>query len=102
MNLIAAIQALRAGKELANAAAWKNRQNAINAVVGLLVLAASVANAYGLEIRLTDDLAAGIATGVWAVVNLYLTTATTSKIGLPAKAEPAGLDGESGGSAPGV
>lgn len=102
MNLIAAIQALRAGKELANAAAWKNRQNAINAVVGLLVFAASVANAYGLEIQLTDDLAAGIATGVWAAVNLYLTTATTSKIGLPAQAEPAGLDGERDGTGSGV
>lgn len=102
MNVIAAIQALRAGKELTNAAAWKNRQNAINAVVGLLVLAASVANAYGMEIQLTDDLVTGIATGVWAVVNLYLTTATTSKIGLRAKDGASGLDGERDGSGAGV
>lgn len=102
MNVIAAIQALRAGKELANAAAWKNRQNAINALVGLLAFAVSVASAYGFEVKLTDDLAVGIATGVWAAVNLYFTTATTSKIGLRSSDESDGLDGERDGTGSGV
>ena len=102
MNVIAAIQALRVGKELANAAAWKNRQNAVNALVGLLAFAASVASAYGYQVKLTDDLAVGIATGVWAAVNLYLTTATTSKIGLRSTDESGGLDGESSSTGAGV
>lgn len=102
MNVIAAIQALRAGKELANAAAWKNRQNAVNALVGLLGFAAAGANAFGVTIELTDDLVLGLATGVWAVVNLYFTTATTSKIGLRAEDGASGLDGERGGSGSGV
>lgn len=102
MNVIVAIQALRAGKELANAATWKNRQNAVNALVGLLGFAAAVASAFGIQVELSDELLLGLATGVWAAVNLYLTTATTSKIGLRAEDGASGLDGERGGSGSGV
>ena len=82
MNVIDAIGALRAGSELRNAAAWKRKQNTINALVGLIMVGVSVARAYGLDIHITDDLAAGVAGGIWAGVNLYLTTATSSKVGL--------------------
>lgn len=85
MNILDAIRALRAGNELRNAAAWKNRQNTVNALVGILGVAAAVAQAYGIDLRLSDDLAAGLAAGIWAAVNLYFTTATSAKVGVRPK-----------------
>lgn len=83
MNILDAIRALRAGNELRNAAAWKNRQNTINALMGIIGIAVAVAQAYGIDLHVGDDVAAGLAGGIWAAVNLYLTTATSARVGVP-------------------
>jgi hypothetical protein len=77
--------AIKAGRELADPAAWKNRQNTINALVALLAAAITVARVCGLELPITDELLQTIAEAVAVAlggVNLYLTTATSKKIGV--------------------
>lgn len=81
-------QALKKGKELANVETWKVMQNAINAVAGVLFIAASFASSMGyspdwLNGQSIDALSTAIGAAGWLFVNLYLTTATTKRIGLP-------------------
>ncbi len=100
-KLKAAWAALQAGRSLADVATWKVRQNAINAVGGAVVAAVALLQAFGISIPLPEDqladLAAGLGAVVWVCVNLYLTTATTDKIGLSAKPDvpqPPSVPGE--------
>lgn len=90
-----AITALRAGFVLKNPATWKSRQNAVNALTGLLALAAALAKGFGYDIPVTDEILGAAAAGVWAVVSLFNvwgTTATTDKVGLPARRDDDRLD----------
>ena len=79
------IEALQAGKELANPAGWKNRQTTMNllvAVLSLLLLALRIA---GIDLQLSDDQLTGIAEAVAVIlglVNMFLTTATSKKVGV--------------------
>lgn len=101
MNVGNAITALRAGWILKNPETWKNRQNAVNALTGLIALAAAIAKGAGYDIPITDEITAGVAAGVWAVVSLFNvwgTTATTAKVGLRTKGGDTGVDGQSAGS----
>jgi hypothetical protein len=80
-KLMAAIAALRYGSSLADPAVHKNRQNLVNALVGLLG-----AGVVFFPVEVTPDEMASIAGGIATVVglfNLYFTVATTDKIGLP-------------------
>lgn len=84
-KFMAAIHALRHGSSLADPAVHKNRQNLLNALVGLLGAAVVF-----LPVEVSADDVAAIAGGIAAVVglfNVYTTTATTDKIGLPAQPE---------------
>lgn len=103
-KLAAALAALRHGSMLADPAGWKRRQNTINAIVGLIGAALVF---YPMDIP-PEDVAA-IAGGVAAVLGLlngYITTATTDKVGLPPRRAPddrqpaddAGPDDVPGGS----
>lgn len=70
-------QVLYKGYELSNAAAWKNVQNAINIIAGILFI---VVQNYQLPIdKDTVNLLAG---GIVALVNLVLTVVTSKKVGL--------------------
>jgi hypothetical protein len=70
-------QVLHKGYELSNAAAWKNVQNAINIIAGILFI---VVQSYQLPIdKDTVNLLAG---GIVALVNIVLTVATSEKVGL--------------------
>jgi hypothetical protein len=70
-------QVLHKGYELSNAAAWKNVQNAINVIAGILFI---IVQSYNLPIdKDTVNLLAG---GIVAVVNIVLTVATSEKVGL--------------------
>lgn len=86
-KLLAALAALRHGASLADPAGWKRRQNTVNALVGLLG-----AVALFLPVELSDAdiemLAGGVAV-LLAIANLYVTTASTDKIGVPARSAPA-------------
>lgn len=82
-KLISAFTALRYGSCLADPAVRKNNQNLINALVGLLG-----ALVVFLPIEVTSEQVISIAGGVAALIglyNVYTTTATTTKIGLPAR-----------------
>jgi len=95
MNVGNAITALRAGWILRNPETWKSRQNAVNALTGLLAAAVAIAKGFGYDIPVTDELLGAAAGGVWAAVslfNLWGTTATTARIGLPAGGGDGGLD----------
>jgi len=86
MNIIAAISrgmaALRAGEALADPALWKNRQAAINAVTVAITAGAALADLFGLHIPLAEW-ASDLAYGCVGVVTIYLTYATSPKVGLP-------------------
>lgn len=96
-KLAAALAALRHGAILADPAIWKRRQNLLNALLGLLGAAAIF-----LPVELSDADATAIAGGIAAVaglLNAYLTTSTTDKIGVPSRNSPAdrpadGADGD--------
>lgn len=82
MNLFAvvpaALRVLQAGRALSHPAAWKQVQNIIN----LLTALAAVAAALGYTVPIPAEGIALVAGGVVALVNVYLTVATTDKIGL--------------------
>ena len=80
---MAALAALRYGSSLSDPAVNKNRQNLVNALIGLLG-----ALAVFCPIEVTSDDIQIIAGGIAAVIglyNIYVTTATSTKIGLPPK-----------------
>ncbi len=92
MNLIYLIEVLYKGRALANLELWKNVQAATGALTAFLLAALAWAKSTGVALPLIGEsdlalIAAGIASGV----QLYLTYATTPRIGLPAGA--AGADG---------
>jgi hypothetical protein len=70
-------QVLHKGYELSNAAAWKNVQNAINVIAGILFI---IVQSYNLPID--KDKVNLLAGGIVAVVNIVLTVATSEKVGL--------------------
>lgn len=79
-KLAAFWNALKAGEQLADSATWKNRQMATNAILTVMALI----TAFYPGAASHDDLeavAGGIA-AVAGIINAYLTTATTDKIGL--------------------
>lgn len=82
MNVVAVIQrgleALKIGKSLLHVEAWKNAQ-----VIGsLLVALAAVVRACGVDFGIDDSTLAAIGVGIAALVNSYLTLATSKKVGI--------------------
>lgn len=71
---------------MADPTVWKVRQNRINALVGLLGALLTLGELWGYSLDLDDEdilaLASGLAVAL-GVFNLWATTATTTKIGLP-------------------
>ena len=93
MNLLMVVSrgmaALRAGEALADPALWKNRQAAINAVTVAITAGVALANLFGLHIPVNAEWIGDIAYGCVGIVTIYLTYATSSKVGLlPAKESP--------------
>jgi len=90
MNLLMVVSrgmaALRAGEALADPALWKNRQAAINAVTVAITAGVALASAFGYSLPVNADGIAAIAYAVVGIVTIYLTYATSAKVGLlPAK-----------------
>ena len=73
------VDALKAGQALANPDGWKKAQNWINLAAAGAGIAATFVP--GLGSVLTPDVIQAAA-GLLGTVNVYLTTATTEKIGL--------------------
>lgn len=99
-------QALRAGRELANAETWKDAQQLTNALTALLMALVALAPLVGVQVPLSEAQLVSLASGVFPVVVLFnwVAAAVSSKrVGLlPARrdADPAGTaDGSGNGSA---
>lgn len=83
MNKIMAFLSLfRKGEQLANSAAWKNRQITGTMVGVFLVALVQVANAFGVSIPLDEGTAVAIGGGVIGIWNVLLTVLTSKKAGL--------------------
>ena len=84
-KLTAAFAALRYGASLTEPGIWKQRQNLLNAMAGLLT---AIVAFLPMEVSSEDRMA--VATGIAAVagvLNGYLTTATSTKVGVGAPVE---------------
>jgi hypothetical protein len=74
--------ALRAGEELSKSETWKNRQVAINSILSLIgVIVLFVPEELQISGEAAESIAGGIVT-VGGLVNAYLTTATSKKVGV--------------------
>lgn len=91
-RFLALLNALRAGEELTHTETWKVRQNAINALVAVIGGVLLVLSFLGIHLQVQADDLVAIAGGLAALgglLNTYLTTATTRRVGLPPRPEPA-------------
>lgn len=90
-KILAAIEVLYRGKELANKEAWKNAQTIVGILTALIPALAIIFN-----VPITGEQTAAIAAGVAAVVgvfNAYATVGTSASVGLqsgPATADQPG------------
>lgn len=85
MLITDAIQALKAGNELKNPAAWKKGQNLTNTVITLLTAVVGILRSTGNELPVTDEqliAIAGVIAGILYTINTFITTASTKKIGV--------------------
>lgn len=79
-----ALEALKIGKSLLHIEAWKNAQ----AVSSLLVALVAVVRACGVDFGIDDSTLAAVGVAIAALVNTYLTYATSKKVGLPVETPP--------------
>lgn len=88
-KLMSLRDALNYGEKLANPATWKKAQNAVNAVTGLLTVAAPfVPQLAHVPPETLTPLFSYLGGGAYAAVtlfNMFVTTASTDKIGLQPK-----------------
>lgn len=80
----ALLKAIKAGEELKNAGAWKVGQNLTNTIYLVLVGLVAAAKAFNFDLGLSDDKLlelAGYITGLVGIANVYITTASSKKIG---------------------
>ncbi len=78
--ILSLCRVLMAGESLANPAIWKNRQQAVNALVIIAGVMSPLLSMLGLTADDVLTLVTGIAI-IGGFVNGYLTVATTDKIG---------------------
>lgn len=85
--------ALKAGEELADSTAWKNRQATANAVAAILGLVVALLALMGVQVEVSSTDIAALAGGIAVVLgllNTVFTAATSKRVGLPSvnKDEP--------------
>jgi hypothetical protein len=78
---------LQKGQELANADAWKNTQAAMSAL-GAIIAAVVAFAPFPMPPEITMAIAGGVV-AVVQLVQLYLTYATSKRVGVPAGSSPA-------------
>lgn len=86
-KLKALFSVLQAGNQVANPAAWKNRQIAANSILALIAALVALSAAFGMDLQLQREdleaLAGGIA-AAYGIFNTLCTVATSKKVGFPA------------------
>ena len=87
-KLIALFNVFRKGECCVHAATWKNGQITGSIIAGLLAAIVALAKTFGYELPVTDEQLLTIGGAIVAIVGLFInpaiTTATSSKVGLPA------------------
>lgn len=77
---------LKKGEQVANPAAWKNRQVAVSAVTGLLVAVVAGSKAFGYDLGVSDAQIESAVIGGASVIGLgmsiWTTLATSKKVGI--------------------
>lgn len=76
----------RQGKELTNAASWKNKTIAVNSLVSMLGAALVVARGFGYDISIDDQTIQTAGAGIFALYcagNAIMHVITSKKVGLP-------------------
>lgn len=92
-------EALKPGKEIANAAAWKEAQLLLNKWGGLVTFALGLARMFGIDFGLTDDQLLGLLSGatvVYCVFNGSATVVSTAKVGVRRDADGGDNSGGAG------
>lgn len=95
------LEALKPGKEIANATAWKEAQLLLNKWGGLVTFALATARMFGVDLGLTDDQLLGLLSGaavVYCVFNGSATAVSTTKVGV--RRAPNGGDSARGAGTP--
>jgi uncharacterized membrane protein len=88
-KLRAGYDLMKKGKRVADPAKWKTRQIEASVIVAAIWSAINAASAFGIEVPVDAETVDAVAVALLAVVNVYLTAATTNKIGLPGDDQPA-------------
>lgn len=84
-NLPKFFELFREGKEVTNAATWKNRTIATNAILALLGTVLALAKNFGFNVSLDSETTQNLAAGFVAVVtaaNAVMHTITSARVGL--------------------
>jgi hypothetical protein len=95
------------GKELANAATWKNRTILVNVLTSLLVTLVALAKVYGYDFKMGDQTLQQIATAlvvIFGAGNAVMHTITSARVGVQANGgseAPAGTTDDSNKSSEG-
>lgn len=88
-KLIDLLDLFRKGAAVSEPALWKNRSALTLALTALILTGCKVAKGYGYDLPISESDAASIAAGVAVVVGLFVTYATSDKVGLlPHKVQP--------------
>lgn len=85
----AAFDALQKGKRLNNVVAWKNVQIVANMLAAIVVLLRSL----GFDLGLSESDIDTVAGSIVVIINVYLTLATTNKVGISQEVPPIELQG---------
>jgi hypothetical protein len=87
-KLLALFNVFRKGECCVHPAAWKNGQITGSILAGLLAAIVAASKAFGFDLFISDEQLLAIGSGIVAIVGLFInpaiTTATSSKVGLPA------------------
>ena len=90
-KLLALFNVFRKGECCVHPEAWKNGQITGSVLAGLLAAIVAASKAFGFDLPISDEQLVTIGGAIVAIVGLFInpaiTTATSSKVGLPASSE---------------
>ncbi len=96
-------EALKPGKEIANATAWKEAQLLLNKWGGLVTFVLALARMFGVDLHLTDDQLLGLLSGaavIYCVFNGSATVVSTAKVGMHRASDGGDNTGGNGAAQP--
>jgi hypothetical protein len=85
------------GKELTNAATWKNRTIATNACIAFFGTIVVLAKSFGYDLKLDQDTVANFGAGIVAIVgviNAVMHTITSARVGLSTNGGDSSTEGQ--------